>query len=322
LTASSLAGLTWFVSNADTGARIACVQRTWIPQQRLHTGNVAWHCSRGDGSPVPDTALAWGDPLIGFADVWRSGTAGQSAEVSLHLARDASPSQRADVVEELLHLAAQVTVEVSRQDRPLACALTDRGFAQDEGPWFAQLWRDLTDLSDLDVHRVADDYVIRPAGPDDLVERVAVHRRCWAPARIKGMLGLPVTGGEPGSLYSQEIHRTVMASPLYRGELDLVAVAEDGSFAAYGLGWLDPCSGCVLFEPVGTDPGHGRRGLARALCAEILRRARDLGATQAIVGPRGDHSYPVPRRVYAGLGMHEVAQFVSMTNSRAAPRRG
>jgi GNAT superfamily N-acetyltransferase len=289
------------------------VQRTWTPGQRLHVGNVAWASSGGDGSPVPDASIGWGNPLVGFADVWRSEAPGRPADASLHLSPDAPAAQRADAVDELLQLAAQVTVEVSCQDTALTDVLIERGFRKDEGPWFVQLWRDLSDLSDLEAHRVPDGYVVRPAGHEDLAERVEVHRRCWAPARINRMLGLPVTDNESESPYSEEIHRAVMTSPVYRGELDLVAVAEDGSFAAYGLGWLDPGSGCVLFEPVGTDPDHVQRGLARALCAEILRKARDLGATQAIVGPRGDESYPVPRRVYAGLGMHEVAQFAAMT---------
>lgn len=110
-----------------------------------------------------------------------------------------------------------------------------------------------------------------------------------------------------------------MATPVYRGALDLVAVATDGSFAAYGLGWLDADSGSVLLEPIGTDPDHGQRGLARAICAELLRRARELGATQAIVGLRGDDGYPVPRRVYKGLGMRAVAQFVPFTSKPQSP---
>lgn len=39
------------------------------------------------------------------------------------------------------------------------------------------------------------------------------------------------------------------------------------------------------------------------------------GATEAIVGPRGDDRYPLPRRVYEGVGMREVAQFVPFTNA-------
>jgi hypothetical protein len=47
------------------------------------------------------------------------------------------------------------------------------------------------------------------------------------------------------------------------------------------------------------------------LCAEILRAARDLGAIQAVVGPRGDDAYPVPRRLYEGLQMRQIGQIVS-----------
>jgi len=301
------------MSASDLSARLACVQRTWTPQQRLHVGNVAWVGARADGSRVPDAALEWGDPLEGFADVWQSDVGDEPAEASLHVAPDAGIARRAGTVDELLHVAPRVTVEVSRADTALVAALVKRGFRWAEGPWFVQLWRNLTDLSDLTAHAVADGYSIRPVRQNELAERVDVHRRCWAPARIKAMLGLPVAEAEPASSYSIDIHRAVMGSPVYQGELDMVAVAADGSLAAYGLGWLDVDSGCVLFEPVGTDPDHTKRGLARALCAEILRAARDLGAIQAIVGPRGDSRYPVPRRTYAGLGMREVGQFVSLT---------
>ena len=136
------------------------------------------------------------------------------------------------------------------------------------------------------------------------------------------MLGLEVTGAEPASGYSMGKHRAAMTTPVYRPELDLVAVAANGDFAAYALGWLDERHGCVLFEPVGTDPSHAGRGLARAVCAEVLRVARDLGATQAIAGPRGDDGYPVPRRLSNRLGMQEVAQFVPFTRRADAAAPG
>jgi GNAT superfamily N-acetyltransferase len=303
------------VEIADLAARLDCVGRTWTPQQRLHTGNVAWADAHGDGSPVPDVTLAWGDPLVGFADIWLSGAANEPATASLHIAPQTMPAQLADAVNELLQVTSGVTVEVSRQHTDLVDALMAHGFRESRGPWFVQLWRNLTDLSDLAAHPAPDGYTVRPVRPDEFVQRVEVHRRCWDPARIRSMLNLPVTGEEPGSSYSVDKHRAVMAAPVYHGDLDMVAVAADGSLAAFGLGWLDVESRSVLFEPVGTDPDHGRRGLARAVCAEILRAARDLGATQAVVGPRGDGSYPVPRRLYEGLLMSEVAQFVSFAIS-------
>ncbi|MEW2378429.1 GNAT family N-acetyltransferase [Micromonospora sp. NPDC047812] len=300
----------------DLAARLACVGRTWTPQQRLHVGNVAWAHTHGDGSPAPDVTVAWGDPLLGFADVWLPASTVEPATASLHLApQTTTPHQLAGAVDELLRVASRVTVEVPLQQAELVDALTARGFRESGGPWFAQLWRSLADLSDLDAHPTPDGYSIRPARPDELAERVEVHRRCWDPARIKRMLDLPVTGDEAGSSYSVDKHLAVMATPVYRGELDLVAEAADGSLAAFGLGWFDPESGSVLFEPVGTGPHHARRGLGRALCAEIMRAARDLGATQAVVGPRGDGGYPVPRRLYEGLRMREVAQVVSFATA-------
>lgn len=293
-------------------ARLACVRRTWTPGQRLHPGDVAWAAAGGTGSPTPDLSLAWGDPLIGFADVWRAAAPDQPDRALLHLAPDATAAERAAALHELVGVAPRLTVEVSTRDAALHETLARHGFRPAGGPWFTQLWRSLGELPGCP--RPAG-YTIRAVRPGELAARVEVHRRCWAPARIKTLLGLPVTGTEPGSRYSPDVHRAVLAAPDYRPELDLVAVTPDGTFAAFGLGWLDPSSGSVLFEPVGTDPGHAGRGLGRAVCAELLRAARELGATQAVVGPRGDDGYPVPRRLYAGLGMREVARFVPLTSA-------
>lgn len=60
-----------------------------------------------------------------------------------------------------------------------------------------------------------------------------------------------------------------------------------------------------------------------APCAEILRVARDLGATQAVVGARGDDAYPAPRGLYEGLRMREIAQVVPFVSQEPrAGRRG
>ncbi|WP_229070108.1 GNAT family N-acetyltransferase [Actinoplanes sp. DH11] len=322
---------------SDLTARLACVGRTWTPQQRLHPGNVAWSHARGDGSTTPDAVLTWGDPLFGFADIWRPPTASPHpapstasvhpapstaslhpapSTVSLHLAPESATARRMhEAVDELLQVAPHATVEVSLQQPALLAVLTAKGFRRDPGPWFTHLWRELTGPLP---RREAAGYRIRPVRDGELADRVEVHRHCWAPARIRHLLGLPVTGGEPASGYSAAKHTAVTASPLYRAELDLVAEAPDGSLAGYALGWLDPQSRSVLFEPVGTVPAHARRGLATALCTELLRVAHDLGATQATVGPRGDADYPVARRLYQGLHMRETTQVVPFSRVPAA----
>lgn len=38
------------------------------------------------------------------------------------------------------------------------------------------------------------------------------------------------------------------------------------------------------------------------MCTALLRGATEVGATQAVVGPRGDEIYPVPKRLYESLG--------------------
>jgi mycothiol synthase len=78
----------------------------------------------------------------------------------------------------------------------------------------------------------------------------------------------------------------ILETPGYRPELDLVAVAPDGRIAAFAVVWVGPGGGAGAagqFEPVGTHPDHRRRGLARALLVEGMRRLRSLGATQVTV---------------------------------------
>jgi len=96
-------------------------------------------------------------------------------------------------------------------------------------------------------------------------------------------------------------YRNVQRAPLYRRDLDLVAVAPDGELAAFCTLWFDDATRTAAFEPVGTHPAHQRRGLGKALMAEGLRRVRDLGATLCTVG-----SYSVAAgALYASLGFTE-----------------
>lgn len=72
-------------------------------------------------------------------------------------------------------------------------------------------------------------------------------------------------------------------SPSFRHELNLVALAPDDSFAAHvGVNW-EPINRFAIFEPVCTHPDHQRKGLARSLMFEGLRRLKLLGAVSAVV---------------------------------------
>ncbi len=76
----------------------------------------------------------------------------------------------------------------------------------------------------------------------------------------------------------------IQRCPLYRRDLDLVAVAPNGDLASFCTVWYDDVTRSAYFEPVGTHPLYQRRGLARAVMCEGLRRVKRLGATVAFVG--------------------------------------
>jgi GNAT superfamily N-acetyltransferase len=79
-------------------------------------------------------------------------------------------------------------------------------------------------------------------------------------------------------------YRHIQAAPLYRRDLDIVAVATDGSIAAFGTAWLDDVSRTAYIEPVATVAAHRRRGLGRAVILEALHRLRRMGCLVAFVG--------------------------------------
>jgi len=96
-------------------------------------------------------------------------------------------------------------------------------------------------------------------------------------------------------------YHNVQRCPLYRRDLDIVAVASNGEFASFCTVWYDDATRTAYFEPVGTAPAHQRRGLGKAVMHEGLRRLERLGATLAFVS-----SYsPAAHALYASVGFTE-----------------
>jgi ribosomal protein S18 acetylase RimI-like enzyme len=79
-------------------------------------------------------------------------------------------------------------------------------------------------------------------------------------------------------------YRNIQTAPLYRRDLDVVAVAPDGAIASFCTIWFDDVTRSAYFEPVATVPAHQRRGLGKAVLTEGLRRLQRMGATRAFVG--------------------------------------
>lgn len=102
---------------------------------------------------------------------------------------------------------------------------------------------------------------------------------------------------------ASEYRNFCQLAPSFRQDLDLVAVAPDGSFAAYVGIPYDDVNRRGIFEPVCTHPDHRRLGLAQALMQEGLRRLKALGAVDATV----DTGNMLPaNQLYDSLGFTEA----------------
>lgn len=100
-----------------------------------------------------------------------------------------------------------------------------------------------------------------------------------------------------------EVQNFTRHAPCFRPELDLVAVAPDGAFAAYvGIAY-DEVNRHAIFEPVCTHPKHQRQGLARSLMIEGIQRLKIIGAVDVTV----DTGDMIPaNRLYDSIGFTEV----------------
>ncbi len=100
-----------------------------------------------------------------------------------------------------------------------------------------------------------------------------------------------------------EFQNFARRAPCYRNDLDLVAAAPDGSFAAYVGIPYDEQNRWGIFEPVCTHPDHQRKGLGRALMNEGLLRLWARSAADASV----DTGDMVPANAfYTAMGFTEA----------------
>lgn len=76
----------------------------------------------------------------------------------------------------------------------------------------------------------------------------------------------------------------IQSAPLYRRDLDVVALASDGSIASFCTIWFDDVTRTAYIEPVATVPAHRKKGLGKAVIMEGLQRLKRMGCKMAFVG--------------------------------------
>ena len=252
--------------------------RLWSTTSFHHPGGLAWQM-RGSYPSSLQTRL-WGaeERIAAWAFVG-------DGEAFVQVDR-AEPALARDVVRWMIDGGA-TTVAAPNGETVLLDAIAANGFVEDvDAPFSVDMRRGLDDLPPVEA---PDGYSVRSVTSADLDERVAVHRAAWAPSRL-----------------TRESYDDVRMNPPYREELDIVAVAPDGTFGACCIAWFDAATSSAEIEPVGTHPDHRRRSLASVVCIEAMHRLASLGCAEVVIHPRGDDAYPVPRIVYGKIGFRTV----------------
>ena len=225
------------------------------PRALWHVGDVAWGLRQHEGREPEWTFRLWreGDRVVAWS--WLK------AEPGL-LEYDVHP-KHTHLLDEILD-EPEARQAVAIEDDDTRAVLACHGFTR-PGRTIHINHREVHEAPELPP--LPDGFHYCTVGPEDLAERVAIHRDVWEPSRV-----------------TEGSYRNVMAEWPYRGSLDCVVEAPDGRFAAYVLVWPDDENGVGLFEPVGTRAEFRRRGLGAAVCMFGLRRLHEEGLRQVIVG--------------------------------------
>jgi ribosomal protein S18 acetylase RimI-like enzyme len=155
---------------------------------------------------------------------------------------------------------------------------------------------------DLESPKLPKGFILRHVEDGDAEQRAHVHQMAFNPSRV-----------------SVESYKNVMATWPYRADLDWIVEAPNGEFAAFALAWFDDVNSVGELEPVGTASEYRELGLARAVSLAALHALKNVGAESAVVYPRGDADYPVPNRLYEGLGFVQHTQTVTYSHPMSAP---
>jgi predicted N-acetyltransferase YhbS len=268
----------------DLEELLALSQELWRDDPREVTcnyGQIAWWAANIPHGETETRLWHEDGRLVGWGWV----TAGSELEFQVR------PTHR-ELLDEILDWAAPDELLVPSHHADAIARIERRGLVHmPSAPWMRLNSRLLDDLPEP---VLPDGYSLRTVQADDFASRAAAHRSAFQPSRFR-----------------DDVYEFVRATPSYRTDLDCVAIAPDGSVAAYVLAWLDEVNGVGEFEPVGTHADHQRLGLGRAVNLFALHRLRDEGATLALVACRGDAAYPIPRKLYESVGFREFSRYLA-----------
>jgi GNAT superfamily N-acetyltransferase len=249
-------------------------EKSW-PVMRLDYWR--WHCienCKGCES-MEKVSFLWETPDGRLAAVLNPEEAGQ---VFLHI----HPDYQTEVLEQEMISFAEKTLSIKKEGKNAIAIWADSEVSQRQavlagrgytrGRWVENQWRCELDAAIPQAHP-AEGYIVRSLGP-----REELPARSWASWRA-------FHPDEPREAYQGwDWYLNIQRCPLYRRDLDIVAATASDEIASFATFWYDDATRTAYIEPVGTMPEHQRRGLARAVITEGLRRVQWMGAKRAFVG--------------------------------------
>jgi ribosomal protein S18 acetylase RimI-like enzyme len=251
-----------------------------------HVGDVTWGLRQHDGREDEWKIRIWKDGERTVAWSWLKSDRGL---LDFDVSRD-----RLDLLDEILADPDARSAVAFEDDEGVRAALERHGFTAAgktdvtrQGPLLHFLALDLPEAPEP--RQLPDGFRCRTVEPDDLAERVAIHRDVWAPSRV-----------------TEASFANVRSSWPYRASLDCVVEAPGGRFAAYCLIWPDDENRVGELEPVGVREEFRRQGLGAAVCTFALRRLHEEGGRQAIVYCGSDAACGL----YESLGFRRHATLV------------
>lgn len=244
-----------------------------------------WEIRHWDGNRFHRPGPAWQPEKYANYCLWETesgrlvGAAGKEGDDELVM--QLHPIARAEIEEDMLmwgeeHASKhdvngkrQLSLCVYEYDQPRTRLLEKHGYQKISDGWWITRWMRLVGTQFPPVE-VPGGYVLRST-----YHQGADHwQDCGRMAEL-----LNSAFNRPGFHQPEEYHNFMTRSPGFRNELNLVAQAPDGSFAAHAALNFDEANKFGVFEPVCTHPDHRRKRLAKALMFEALRRIQAYGAT-------------------------------------------
>ncbi len=279
---------------ADLGPLCAfvarCHQRSATPDAFINPGDLVWRTLNNAHYQPEREMYIWeeGGEITGFVLQKRLSfdfTAAPWLEPEQRRSLMASMLTHAERQARENGLRGNLLTSVSQDDLESIEALKTAGYVRDDDLMYA-LERPLT--GEIPAPVLPEGFVVRHPEPPELGKRVDIHQEVWHPSR-----------------FSLEAYLNLRSAPIYRPDLDLVAVTPEGRFASYCIVWYDTINQVGEFEPVGTRKAWERRGLGKAVLLEGFRRLRELGARKAVV-----YCYEDNLAFYRSAGFSEVNQWI------------